>query len=109
MPSGLEQWTFITTGQGKPAHTHICGGPLKRGRTPRAAVKRETVTSLLLKRASASRSSGEWSESDYDVLADGVVIGGIMRAAAAPEMPGAVYSPRQLLANAAIAASRVAA
>jgi hypothetical protein len=42
------------------------------------------VTSLLLKRASASRSSGEWSESDYDVLADGVVIGGIMRAAAAP-------------------------
>jgi hypothetical protein len=34
------------------------------------------VTSLLLKRASASRSSGEWSESDYDVLADGVVIGG---------------------------------
>src|SRR5262249_15057313 len=35
MPSGLEQWTFITTGQGhQPAHTHICGGPLKRGRTP---------------------------------------------------------------------------
>src|SRR5262245_16671999 len=29
MPSGLEQWTFITTGQGhQPAHTHICGGPL---------------------------------------------------------------------------------
>ncbi len=43
------------------------------------------VTSLLLKRASASRSSGEWSESDYDVLADGVVIGRIMRAAAALE------------------------
>jgi hypothetical protein len=39
----------------------------------------------LLKRASASRSSGEWSESDYDVLADGVVIGRIMRAAAALE------------------------
>jgi hypothetical protein len=43
------------------------------------------VTSLLLKRASASRSSGEWSESDYDVLADGVVLGRIMRAAAALE------------------------
>ena len=39
----------------------------------------------LLNRASASRSSGEWSESDYDVLADGVVIGRIMRAAAALE------------------------
>ena len=28
---------------------------------------------LTLKRASASRSSGEWGEDDYDVLADGVV------------------------------------
>ena len=39
----------------------------------------------LIKRASASRSSGEWSERDYDVLADGVVIGRIMGAAAALE------------------------
>jgi hypothetical protein len=39
---------------------------------------------LILKRASASRSSGEWSESDYDVLAEGVVVGRILRAAAAP-------------------------
>jgi hypothetical protein len=31
------------------------------------------VTGLTLKRASASRSSGEWSDDDYDVLADGVV------------------------------------
>jgi hypothetical protein len=40
---------------------------------------------LSLKRASASRSFGEWSESDYDVLADGAVVGRIMRAAASPE------------------------
>jgi hypothetical protein len=39
---------------------------------------------LTLKRASASRLSGEWSEDDYDVLADGVVVGRIMKAAAAP-------------------------
>jgi hypothetical protein len=39
---------------------------------------------LILKRASASRSSGEWSDDDYDVLADGVVIGRIFNAAAAP-------------------------
>jgi hypothetical protein len=39
---------------------------------------------LILKRASACRASGEWSESDYDVLADGVVVGRIMKAAAAP-------------------------
>ena len=30
------------------------------------------------------RSSGEWSDDDYDVLADGVVVGRIMKAAAKP-------------------------
>ena len=39
---------------------------------------------LVLKRASASRSSGEWSDDDYDVLAGGVVIGRILKSAAAP-------------------------
>ena len=39
---------------------------------------------LIFKRASASCVSGEWSEDDYDVLADGVVVGRIMKAAAAP-------------------------
>jgi hypothetical protein len=29
------------------------------------------VGTLILKRASASRPSGEWSDDDYDVLADG--------------------------------------
>jgi hypothetical protein len=42
------------------------------------------MTQLVLKRASASRSSGEWSGDDYDVLADGVVVGRIMKAAAKP-------------------------
>jgi hypothetical protein len=42
------------------------------------------MTQLVLKRASASRPSGEWSDDDYDVLADGIVVGRIMRAAAAP-------------------------
>jgi hypothetical protein len=32
---------------------------------------------LILKRASASRSSGEWSDDDYDVLFDGEVVGRI--------------------------------
>jgi hypothetical protein len=39
---------------------------------------------LILKRASASRPSGEWNDDDYDVLADGVVAGRIMKANAAP-------------------------
>jgi hypothetical protein len=59
------------------------------------------MPSLILKRASASRPSGEWSDDDYDVLADGVVVGRIMKASAAPEgMPwlwtlayGAVRGP----------------
>jgi hypothetical protein len=42
------------------------------------------MSSLILKRASASRPSGEWNDDDYDVLADGVVVGRIMHAAAAP-------------------------
>jgi hypothetical protein len=39
---------------------------------------------LVPKRASASRTSGEWREDDFDVLADGVVVGRIMKAEAAP-------------------------
>jgi hypothetical protein len=39
---------------------------------------------LILKRASASRPSGEWDDDDFDVLADGVVVGRIFNAAAAP-------------------------
>jgi hypothetical protein len=42
------------------------------------------MTCLILKRASASRLSGEWSDDDYDVLAEGKVVGRIMKAAAAP-------------------------
>jgi len=39
---------------------------------------------LILKRAVASRPSGEWNDDDFDVLADGVVVGRIMKAAAVP-------------------------
>jgi len=40
---------------------------------------------LVLKRASAFSPSGEWNEDDYDVLADGVVVGRIVKVHAAPE------------------------
>jgi hypothetical protein len=39
---------------------------------------------LILKRASASRPSGEWNDHDFDVLEDGVVVGRIFNAAASP-------------------------
>jgi hypothetical protein len=42
---------------------------------------------LILKRASASRPSGDWGEDDYDVLADGEVVGRILKVNAAPSMP----------------------
>jgi hypothetical protein len=35
------------------------------------------VTSLVLKRANASRPSGQWQDEDYDVRADGNVVGRI--------------------------------
>jgi hypothetical protein len=42
------------------------------------------MTTLLLKRASASRSSGKWSDDDYNALAEAIVVGRIMKAEAAP-------------------------
>ena len=39
---------------------------------------------LILKRASASRSSGEWNDDDFDVLANGEVAGRIFKANATP-------------------------
>jgi hypothetical protein len=42
------------------------------------------MTPLILKRASASRSSGQWSDDDYDVLENGVVVGRICKEEAAP-------------------------
>jgi hypothetical protein len=42
------------------------------------------LSSLILKRASASRPSGEWNDDDFDVLADGVVVGRIFKANGAP-------------------------
>jgi hypothetical protein len=43
------------------------------------------MSQLILKRANPSRPSGHWSEDDYDVLAEGEVVGRIMKAIAAPE------------------------
>ena len=42
------------------------------------------MSSLVLNRAWASRSSGEWNDGDFDVLADGTIVGRIMKAAAVP-------------------------
>jgi hypothetical protein len=45
------------------------------------------MTQLSLKRASASRSSGQWQDEDYDVLADGKPVGRIYEDASASTPP----------------------
>ena len=47
------------------------------------------MTQLILKRASTSRPSDEWNDDDYDVLADGAVVGRIFKVSAAPGLPPA--------------------
>jgi hypothetical protein len=43
------------------------------------------MTPLILKRASASRSSGQWRDDDYDVLENGVMVGRISKEQIAPQ------------------------
>ena len=48
------------------------------------------MTSFILKRASASRPDGQWSDEDYDVLAEGKVVGHIY------EPAGSRFDPPEL-------------
>jgi hypothetical protein len=45
------------------------------------------LTALFLKRAKFSRSSGQWQDEDYDVLADGKVVGRTYEDASASTPP----------------------
>src|SRR5262249_13800209 len=52
----------------------------------RGTRKDAAMSQLILKRASLSRSSGQWSDDDYDVFEDGVKVGRIFNLdAVAPE------------------------
>jgi hypothetical protein len=44
----------------------------------------EAMTPLILKRASASRPSGQWRDDDYNVLENGIVVGRIFKVPVAP-------------------------
>ena len=54
---------------------------------------------LILQRASVSRPSGEWSDDDFDVLADGAVVGRILKANAAPVDAPWLWTLRSLQSN----------
>jgi hypothetical protein len=43
-----------------------------------------SASRLILKRASTSRPSGDWSDDDYDVLCESAVLGRSFKSAAAP-------------------------
>ena len=58
------------------------GGPA--GGSGAYAIRALPDLCLLLKRAALSRQSGKWDDDDFDVLADGVVVGRIFKADAAP-------------------------
>jgi hypothetical protein len=55
---------------------------------------------LVLKRAWASRPSGQWRDDDYDILTDGIVVGRIM-----DRTPTHGYEPTREAAMAAFAKS----
>jgi hypothetical protein len=65
-----------------PARLHV--QPTEVGIAPLKDFERMAERELILKRASASRPSGEWNDDDYDVLADGAVVGRIFKVNAAP-------------------------
>jgi bifunctional non-homologous end joining protein LigD len=142
--AGLRLNEHLAHDDGEAVFRHACklglegivskrlGSPYRSGRSrdwlkmknPAApAVKREAggglgpgqMATLILKRGSASRSSGQWRDDDYDVLEDGVVVGRIFcpccRAAGAPLDVGeraqrARYAARRM-AMAAVSAAWV--
>ena len=60
----------------------------RRGRVAaRGAPSKDCMIQLILKRASASRSSSELSDDDYDVLCEGAMVGRIMKATAPVGQP----------------------
>jgi hypothetical protein len=72
----------------RPRSTPDASRARRRGdRMKRRSAIVDRCVMLFLKRAAASRLSGEWSDDDYDVLADGIGVGRIMKAAAAAPLP----------------------
>ena len=57
-------------------------------RCPGCYASSKPMTSLILKRASISRPSGQCQDNDFDVLADGKVVGRILESGSRFDPPG---------------------
>jgi hypothetical protein len=51
---------------------------------PREMALKGARQALILKRASASPSSGQWNDDDFDVVANGIVVGRIFKSNSSP-------------------------
>jgi hypothetical protein len=74
----------LTTPHGAGVVRVIYDGPASGAQVSEVAWRANGQRLSGLKRASVSRPSGEWNDDDYDVVADGGVVGRIMKAAAVP-------------------------
>jgi Recombinase len=63
--------------------SYVCSARKRMGSVLRRGYPMEKDY-LILKRASASRPSGQWNDDDFDVLTDSVVVGRIFKANASP-------------------------
>ena len=81
--AGLASVSTEPRGRKRPGDASYSGANNGRrqagARSSQGVAMTATMSSLVLRRASASRLSGEWSDDDFDVLCDGVVVGRIMK------------------------------
>jgi hypothetical protein len=62
-------------------------GLLALNRRDSSATPIGEMTQLILKRGNTSRPSGQWKDEDYDVLADGKVVGRVQGSRFGPSEP----------------------
>jgi hypothetical protein len=83
-PVAVIEWRTLYRGIRFGLHQFVSIGKEFERRELRIGLTRMEKDYLTLKPAATSRSSGTWSDDDYDVLAEGEVVGRIMKANAAP-------------------------
>jgi hypothetical protein len=81
---GGDDWVLIARGGRDAVTPQVLGTYKADSEYHRLDIVALNGSSFIAKRASTSRPSGEWSDDDFDVLANGGVVGRIFKAAASP-------------------------